>query len=111
MCPNQQFPQAIADLLHGTNHYMFVTTLPVVDLVAAAYFASGSGRSWNLITCGRFSLPPSLWNTVRSDDVAHSASPLPAGIRIVDAPLHPLGEESHRVRHAQGDELAVHQRG
>jgi tripartite-type tricarboxylate transporter receptor subunit TctC len=33
--PYQQFPQAIADLLNGTNHYMFVTTLPVVDLVAA----------------------------------------------------------------------------
>jgi tripartite-type tricarboxylate transporter receptor subunit TctC len=32
--PYQQFPQAIADLLNGTNHYMFVTTLPVVDLVA-----------------------------------------------------------------------------
>ena len=33
--PYQQFPQAIADLLNGTNHYMFVTTLPVVDLIAA----------------------------------------------------------------------------
>jgi tripartite-type tricarboxylate transporter receptor subunit TctC len=33
--PYQQFPQAIADLLNGTNQYMFVTTLPVVELVAA----------------------------------------------------------------------------
>jgi tripartite-type tricarboxylate transporter receptor subunit TctC len=33
--PYQQFPQAIADLLNGTNQYMFVTTLPVVDLVAS----------------------------------------------------------------------------
>jgi tripartite-type tricarboxylate transporter receptor subunit TctC len=33
--PYQQFPQAIADLLNGTNHYMFVTTLPVIDLVAS----------------------------------------------------------------------------
>lgn len=33
--PYQQFPQAIADLLNGTNHYMFITTLPVVDLVAS----------------------------------------------------------------------------
>ena len=33
--PYQQFPQAIADLLNGTNHYMFITTLPVVDLIAA----------------------------------------------------------------------------
>src|SRR5262249_15196230 len=33
--PYQQFPQAIADLLNGTNQYMFVTTLPVIDLVAS----------------------------------------------------------------------------
>ena len=29
-----------------------------------AHLASGSGRSWNLTTFGRFSLPPSRWNTV-----------------------------------------------
>ncbi len=33
--PYQQFPQAIADLLNGTNQYMFITTLPVIDLVAS----------------------------------------------------------------------------
>ncbi len=33
--PYQQFPQAIADLLNGTNQYMFITTLPVVELIAA----------------------------------------------------------------------------
>jgi tripartite-type tricarboxylate transporter receptor subunit TctC len=33
--PYQHFPQAIADLLNGTNQYMFVTTLPVIDLVAS----------------------------------------------------------------------------
>src|SRR5262249_21157205 len=33
--PYQQFPQAIADLLNGTNQYMFVTTFPVIDLVAS----------------------------------------------------------------------------
>jgi tripartite-type tricarboxylate transporter receptor subunit TctC len=33
--PYQQFPQAIADLLNGTNHYMFITTLPVVELIAS----------------------------------------------------------------------------
>ncbi len=33
--PYSQFPQAIADLLSGTNHFMFITTLPVVDLIAA----------------------------------------------------------------------------
>jgi tripartite-type tricarboxylate transporter receptor subunit TctC len=31
--PYQQFPQAIADLLNGTNQYMFITMLPVVDLI------------------------------------------------------------------------------
>jgi len=31
--PYQQYPQAITDLLNGTNHYMFISTLPVVDLV------------------------------------------------------------------------------
>jgi tripartite-type tricarboxylate transporter receptor subunit TctC len=33
--PYQQFPQAIADLLNGTNQYMFITTLPVVQLIAS----------------------------------------------------------------------------
>jgi len=32
--PYQQFPQAIADLVGGTNQYMFVTTFPVIDLIA-----------------------------------------------------------------------------
>ena len=32
--PYNQFPQAIADLLTATNQFMFVTTLPVVDLIA-----------------------------------------------------------------------------
>ena len=31
--PYQQFPQAIGDLISGTNQYMFVAMLPVVDLV------------------------------------------------------------------------------
>ncbi len=31
--PYQKFPQAIGDLLNGTNAFMFVTILPVVDLV------------------------------------------------------------------------------
>jgi tripartite-type tricarboxylate transporter receptor subunit TctC len=33
--PYQQFPQAIGDLISGTNQFMFVTSLPVVDLIAA----------------------------------------------------------------------------
>lgn len=34
--PYQQFPQAIADLLNGTNQFMFITTLPVVNLIKAS---------------------------------------------------------------------------
>jgi tripartite-type tricarboxylate transporter receptor subunit TctC len=33
--PYNQFPQAIADLLAGTNQFMFITTLPVVDLITS----------------------------------------------------------------------------
>ena len=33
--PYQQFPQAIGDLLADVNQYMFITMLPVVDLIAA----------------------------------------------------------------------------
>lgn len=33
--PYNRFPQAIADLLNATNQFMFVTTLPVVDLIAS----------------------------------------------------------------------------
>jgi tripartite-type tricarboxylate transporter receptor subunit TctC len=32
--PYQQFTQAIADLISGNVQYMFVTTLPVIDLIA-----------------------------------------------------------------------------
>jgi tripartite-type tricarboxylate transporter receptor subunit TctC len=32
--PYPQFPRAIADLISGNVQYMFVTTLPVVDLIA-----------------------------------------------------------------------------
>jgi tripartite-type tricarboxylate transporter receptor subunit TctC len=31
--PYQQFPQAIGDLISGTNQFMFVTMLPVIDLI------------------------------------------------------------------------------
>jgi tripartite-type tricarboxylate transporter receptor subunit TctC len=33
--PYQQFPQAIGDLISGVNQYMFVTSLPVIDLIKA----------------------------------------------------------------------------
>jgi tripartite-type tricarboxylate transporter receptor subunit TctC len=33
--PYQMIPQAIQDLIGGVNDYMFITTLPVVELVAA----------------------------------------------------------------------------
>jgi tripartite-type tricarboxylate transporter receptor subunit TctC len=32
--PYNQISQAIGDLLNGTNHFMFITTLPVVDMIA-----------------------------------------------------------------------------
>src|SRR5260221_7259811 len=38
---------------------------------------------------------------------------LPAGLRVVDAPVDVLGEEAERIRHAEVDDLAVdyrHQR-
>jgi tripartite-type tricarboxylate transporter receptor subunit TctC len=31
--PYQQFPQAIGDLINGTNQYMFITSLPVIELI------------------------------------------------------------------------------
>jgi hypothetical protein len=36
----------------------------ITGFSCCAHLASGSGRSWNLTTFGRFSLPPSRWNTV-----------------------------------------------
>ena len=33
--PYRSLPQAIGDLLNGTNHYQFITPLPVLDLIAA----------------------------------------------------------------------------
>src|SRR5262249_34364534 len=33
--PYQKFPQAIADLVSGNNQYMFITMLPVIDLIQA----------------------------------------------------------------------------
>src|SRR3989442_7804033 len=34
---------------------------------------------------------------------------LPASIRIVDAPVHPLGVEAEGIRDAKGDELPLHE--
>ena len=33
--PYRALPQAIGDLINGTNHYQFITALPVLDLIAA----------------------------------------------------------------------------
>jgi tripartite-type tricarboxylate transporter receptor subunit TctC len=33
--PYRTLPQAIGDLINGTNQYQFITTLPVLDLIAA----------------------------------------------------------------------------
>src|SRR2546427_6719724 len=38
------------------------------------------------------------------------SSALPAGLRIVDAAVHALGEEAHGIRNAQLDDLPVRQR-
>src|SRR4051794_6623711 len=38
---------------------------------------------------------------------APQSTALPAGIRIVDAPVEPLGVEAHGIRDAQHDHLAV----
>ena len=32
--PYRALPQAIGDLVNGTNHYQFITPLPVLDLIA-----------------------------------------------------------------------------
>jgi tripartite-type tricarboxylate transporter receptor subunit TctC len=48
--PYQQFPQAIADLISGINQYMFVTTLPVVDLIATGKLRALAVTSGNRIT-------------------------------------------------------------
>ena len=42
--PYQQIPQAIADLLNGTNQYMFITMLPVVDLINSGKLARPGGH-------------------------------------------------------------------
>jgi tripartite-type tricarboxylate transporter receptor subunit TctC len=33
--PYRALPQAIGDLINGTNHYQFITPLPVLDLIAS----------------------------------------------------------------------------
>jgi len=48
--PYQQFPQAIADLISGTNQYMFITMLPVIDLI-------NSGRLRALAVTGPVRVP------------------------------------------------------
>ena len=81
------------------------------DVLPPAYFASGSGRIWNFTTFGRFSLPPSMWNSVRVA-VGRPQRPGPSSRRSdrrCGRPSH-FGEEAHRIRHAQRDPLAVDQR-
>jgi tripartite-type tricarboxylate transporter receptor subunit TctC len=48
--PYQALPRAIADLLNGTNHYQFITPLPVMDLIA-------TGRLRALAVTGPARLP------------------------------------------------------
>src|SRR5712691_4126979 len=49
--PYQQFPQAIGDLLNGTNQYQFITMLPVIDLI-------NSGKLRALAVTGPKRVPP-----------------------------------------------------
>src|SRR5581483_3891274 len=58
--------------------------------------ASGSGRIWNLTSLLVVPLPPSMWKGAR--------------VEIVDTAVESLCVIAHRVRHAQRQELAVHQR-
>src|SRR5436305_6622088 len=48
--PYQQFPQAIADLISGINHFMFVTTLPVIELIATGRLRALAVTAGNRIT-------------------------------------------------------------
>ena len=48
--PYQALPRAIADLLNGTNHYQFISPLPVVDLI-------GTGKLRALAVTGPRRLP------------------------------------------------------
>jgi tripartite-type tricarboxylate transporter receptor subunit TctC len=48
--PYQQFPQAIGDLISGINHFMFVTTLPVIDLIATGKLRALAVTAANRIT-------------------------------------------------------------
>jgi tripartite-type tricarboxylate transporter receptor subunit TctC len=48
--PYNQFPQAIADLINGTNTYQFITVLPVVELIK-------TGKLRALAVLGRRRLP------------------------------------------------------
>ena len=43
-------------------------------------------------------------------DGGPEALALPALVRVVDAPVEPLGVVAERIRHAQHDELAIDQR-
>lgn len=48
--PYQQFPQALADLMSGINHFMFVTTLPVIELIATGKLRALAVTSASRIT-------------------------------------------------------------
>src|SRR6516162_9649603 len=55
-----------------------------------------------LVALAAFGLPG------RAVAAAHpQTATLPAAIRVVDTPVHALGEEAHRVRQAEQDHLAI----
>ena len=71
--------------------------------------AKGSGRIWKWTT-----LPGPFASLAVEGRASAPGGPdalaFPAGLRIVDAAVHPFGEEAERIGNAHDDPLAVHQR-
>jgi tripartite-type tricarboxylate transporter receptor subunit TctC len=58
--PYQALPQAIGDLLNGTNQFQFITPLPVLDLIAAGQHRSGQRLKRDTRQSARYSFNRSL---------------------------------------------------
>src|SRR5688500_15461584 len=52
-------------------------------------------------------LPPLHMEGGARADSGPEATPLPAGVRVVDAPVQPLRVEPHRIRDAEDDPLPI----
>ena len=75
-----------------------------------SYFASGSGRIWNLIDLARRALAGLHVERRARADGRPQPLALPARLGIVDPAVHPFRVEAGRIRHAEHDPLAVLQR-